>query len=112
MADRSSPNMAVVSLAAGLVGAGLALLLAPRSGKDTRQAIKQRSTDLKQQAESDLHRVRDSLNTTVEKTRGSLSDALSKKGHKAEEQYDEFGEQIERTGAKQSQVLRAWEEEA
>lgn len=112
MAERSSPNLAVVSIMAGLTGAGIALLLAPRSGKETRAKIGERTAELKGHAEDNLHKMRDGLSTGMDKTRDSLTEALNKTGRKAREQYDEFDDEIgRRTGIKQSPVLRAWEEE-
>jgi gas vesicle protein len=111
MAERSSPNIAMVSLMAGLAGAGIALLFAPRSGKETRAGIKRRSAELKDQAEDNLHHAVDSINTGIDKTRDSLTEALNKTSRKAKGKYEEFQEDTERTGNKQSPVLRAWEEE-
>jgi len=112
MADRASPNIAMVSFMAGLAGAGLALLLAPRSGKETREHMKARSEELKGQAEDSIHKAKDNITTSFDKTRESLADTINKSSRKAKEQYDEFRDSSEeRTGARQSPVLRAWEEE-
>lgn len=96
---------------AGLTGAGIALLLAPRSGKETREKIGQRTTELKDQAEDSYQKVKGTVNSSIEKTRDSLAEALHKTGRVAREQYDELREPGEHTGKKQSPVLRAWEEE-
>lgn len=111
MTERSSPNIALVSLMAGVAGAGIALLFAPRSGKETRDKISQRSTELKDQAEDGYHRVKDTVNSGIDKTRSSLTEALNKTSRATKEQYDEFRAPGEHTGNKQSPVLRAWEEE-
>lgn len=111
MTERSSPNIALVSLMAGLAGAGIALLLAPRSGKETIAKIGERTTELKGQAEDSIHRVKDSVNTGIDKTRDSLSEALKKTDRVAREQYDEFNETADRPSKRQSPVLHAWEEE-
>lgn len=111
MTERSSPNIALVTLMAGMAGAGLALLFAPRTGKDTRDKINQRSTELKDQAHDGYQHVRDTVNSGIEKTRDSLTEAINRTGRIAKEQYDELGEPGSHTGKKQSPVLRAWEEE-
>lgn len=111
MAERSSPNLALVSLVAGLTGAGIALLLAPRSGKETIAKIGEKTTELKGQTEDKIHRVRDSVNSGIDKTRDSLSEALKKTDRIAREQYDEFSHNTDRPSRRQSPVLRAWEEE-
>lgn len=111
MTERSSPNIALMSLMAGVAGAGIALLLAPRSGRETREKISQRSHELKDQAEDSYQKAMKAVNTKVDKTRESLTDALSKTKRAADEQYHELRHDSERTANKQSPVLRAWEEE-
>ena len=49
--DRKTGQVALVSfLAGGLVGAGLALLFSPQSGKKTRAQIREYADDIKDQA--------------------------------------------------------------
>lgn len=45
-------NVGLSFLLGGLVGAGAALLLAPKSGKETREQIKGMAKDIKEKAES------------------------------------------------------------
>lgn len=114
MAERgNAPNIALVSLLAGLTGAGIALLFAPRSGKETRQKLQTSAEDLKQRAEDGVQNAK----KTVESTRNSLSDALHNTARKAKERYetslDDMSETDDTTAhpSKQSPILRAWEEE-
>ena len=55
----------------GLVGAGVALLYAPKSGEDTRMVIKEKSIELKDKAmeTSDdlMHKAEEMANTTMKK---------------------------------------------
>ncbi len=111
MTERSSPNIALMSLMAGLAGAGIALLLAPRSGKETVAMIGEKTTELKGQAKDSIHRVKDSVNSGIDNTRDSLSEALKKTDRVAHEQYEEFNHSTDRPSQRQSPVLRAWEEE-
>jgi gas vesicle protein len=51
----------------GLVGAGVALLLAPQSGKETRQKIKELADDAKEKAAKYAEEVKSKVTSTVEK---------------------------------------------
>jgi gas vesicle protein len=51
MAERQAHSGSLmVPLLAGLAGAGIALLLAPRSGRETREQLKDRAEDMRLQA--------------------------------------------------------------
>jgi gas vesicle protein len=51
----------------GLVGAGVALLLAPKPGSDTRQKIKELAEEVKGKAEGYYEQAREKASSTVEK---------------------------------------------
>jgi gas vesicle protein len=51
----------------GLVGAGVALLLAPQSGKETKQKIKELADDAKEKAAKYAEEVKSKVTSTVEK---------------------------------------------
>ncbi|NWG01616.1 MAG: YtxH domain-containing protein [Syntrophaceae bacterium] len=51
----------------GLVGAGVALLLAPQSGKETRQKIKELADEAKEKATHYAEEVKSKVTSTVEK---------------------------------------------
>jgi len=51
----------------GLVGAGVALLLAPQSGKETRQKIKELADEAKEKAAKYAEEVKTKVTSTVEK---------------------------------------------
>ena len=53
----------------GLVGAGVALLLAPKPGRETRQKIKELAEDVKGRAEGYYEQARERAGSTVEKGR-------------------------------------------
>jgi len=50
----------------GIVGAGIALLLAPQSGKETREKIKGLAEDVKDKATGYARQVKDRVASTVE----------------------------------------------
>ena len=54
-------------LLGGIVGAGLALLLAPESGSETRKRIKEFAVDVKDKAKDYTEEVRGKITSTVEK---------------------------------------------
>jgi gas vesicle protein len=54
-------------LLGGLVGAGVALLFAPRSGEETRRRIKELTEEVKDKAEGYVEQVKSKVTSTVEK---------------------------------------------
>ena len=57
-------------LLGGLVGAGIALLLAPKSGSETRQKIREFSEEVKEKAEGYVGQTKEKLTSTLEKGKG------------------------------------------
>jgi gas vesicle protein len=51
----------------GLLGAGVALLVAPKSGKETRQQLKEMAEDVKGKAETYIEQMKDDVASVVEK---------------------------------------------
>jgi gas vesicle protein len=62
----------------GLIGAGVALLLAPRAGKETRQQIKGTAEDVKGKAEDYYEQVRETVTSALEHGKGFVAE---KKDH-------------------------------
>lgn len=61
----------------GLLGAGLALLLAPQSGKKTREMITRKASKARRQTEDLTEEVADTFKNVVSDMGGLLSDLLS-----------------------------------
>jgi gas vesicle protein len=59
-----------------LLGAGAALLLAPRSGEETQEEIRQRARRIRTAAEDRVGSVRGSVSETINRTRSQLQDRL------------------------------------
>jgi len=59
-------------LLGGLVGAGFALLLAPQSGRETRQKIKELSDDVKEKAMGYVGDVKEKITSGIDKGKGFL----------------------------------------
>lgn len=54
-------------LLGGLVGAGFALLLAPQSGRETRQKIRELSEDAKEKAVGYVENIKEKMTSNIEK---------------------------------------------
>lgn len=70
----------------GLVGAGVALLLAPKTGSETRQMIKEYAGDVKGKAEGYLEKAKGSASVVVDKVKDSATSVLEKGKGFVEEQ--------------------------
>jgi gas vesicle protein len=77
-------------LLGGLVGAGLGVLIAPRSGKKTRKLIRHRSEELKDRTVDELEDTRDQalekFDALSEKTRNTAESVVSRGKEIAESQ--------------------------
>ena len=60
-----------------LLGAGAALLLAPRTGADTQRELRERARALRDAAEGRVSDARDSVSGAVERARGEVTDRIS-----------------------------------
>ncbi len=54
----------------GVIGAGVALLFAPKSGRETRELIKEKAETVKEKAGSYAEQVKGTVTSTVEKGKG------------------------------------------
>ncbi|MBA3758218.1 YtxH domain-containing protein [Candidatus Saccharibacteria bacterium] len=108
MTDRTSPNLVAVSLFAGLAGALAAMLLAPRSGADTRKKIHDQADDLTERTRDNFHEVKD----TVSKGLDKFSSVINKTSAKAKNEYEDLKDRRERLDNEERAMLRTWEEEA
>jgi gas vesicle protein len=63
----SAGSLILAFFVGGLVGAGVALLLAPQPGKETVQKIKEMAGDAKEKATQYVEEVKDKATSTVEK---------------------------------------------
>ena len=72
MADAQSnarPNVMLISVPSGLAGAGLALLLAPRSGRETRDKLQSSANDLKQEVKDEFGSFKSSAEVKAQSAR-------------------------------------------
>lgn len=61
----SSGEMFLSFLLGGLIGAGLALLLAPQSGRETRQKIRDITGDVKRKATDYVEKAKEEVTSTI-----------------------------------------------
>jgi len=108
MSQQSSNHTLALTVAAGLAGAGIALLFAPRTGRETRAKLRNSANDLKEQADDKMAAARDTLQDGIEQARG-LKRRLTSKAKKAEHTAKNMGREL----AKEPAAIRAasWEEE-
>lgn len=65
---RWGPGSLVISFfLGGLIGAGIALLLAPRTGKETREKIKGLAGEVKEKVEEVVEEIKEKVGETIEK---------------------------------------------
>jgi gas vesicle protein len=73
----STGSIFVSFLLGGIVGAGFALLFAPRSGRETRERIKEIADDVKVKAKDYVEDVKGKVTSTVEKGKGFFEEKKS-----------------------------------
>jgi gas vesicle protein len=61
----------------GLIGAGIALLTAPKTGRETREKIKELTSEAKDKAGTYIEQVKSKAASTMEKGKGLLEETKS-----------------------------------
>ena len=113
MATHKTSNVMAVSLIAGLAGAGIALLLAPRSGRETRQKIHEKTDELKHQAGENVDKARLKMQHQAEKMKAWKEHMARKALEEGQEVTDKLKETMnEKEQADfDARMLPNWEEE-
>jgi gas vesicle protein len=73
----SAPAILLAFLLGGVVGAGLALLFAPQSGKETRERIKDLTDEVREKAEGAIEEIRDKVKETLDVGKKTLEEKKS-----------------------------------
>lgn len=73
----SSGSMLFSFLLGGIVGAGLALLVAPQSGKETRQKIRDLADDVKERSTEYADKAKDKFSSVVDDSKGYYEEKKS-----------------------------------
>ena len=74
---RSTGSIILAFFIGGLVGAGVALLLAPQPGEETKQKIKELAEEAKGKATEYAEQIKSKVNSTVGKGKGILEEKKS-----------------------------------
>lgn len=99
MAERtaSNNNVVVASLIAGLAGAAIGMLLAPRSGRETREQLHDTASDLKSKAGDGLTSAKDSLDQGLNKAKQAsdhFTSAIKHTGRRTKQHTEELKQEI------------------
>lgn len=115
MADQRTQHSAVlVPILAGLAGAGIALLFAPRSGRETRMKIQETADELKHQARDGIDTAKSRVAAGVDQARemkDRVGSAIQTSGRKSKHNIDELNDNTQREGNQVSPVLTSWDQE-
>ncbi|GAB6182444.1 YtxH domain-containing protein [Thermodesulfovibrio hydrogeniphilus] len=87
----SAKSVFVSFLLGGIVGAGLALLLAPQAGKETRAKIRETAEEVKEKAETYIKEAKEKISSTLDKAKETLDEkktALTKALEAGKEAYE------------------------
>lgn len=98
----SSGSMLLSFLLGGIVGAGLALLLAPRAGSETRQKIKDFADDITDKTTGYVDQAKEKMTTVVEKGKGSYEEKKSLVRSAIEAGKDAYEEEKEKLSKEQN----------
>ncbi|MFP3949177.1 MAG: YtxH domain-containing protein [Gemmatimonadota bacterium] len=83
--EKESGGGAGAFLLGALVGAGLALLFAPRSGEETRQELEERARNLKTSAEERVREAQRQLEERLEEARAGVQSRVDNVRHAVDE---------------------------
>lgn len=78
-----------------LLGVGAALLLAPRTGEETQEEIRQRVRRIRDAAEDRANEVRDNVTGAITRTRGRIQDQIDSVRETVEDRADQARQAIE-----------------
>lgn len=93
----SAGSMLLSFVLGGVVGAAVALLLAPQSGRETRMRIRDLTGDVREKAMDYVEDVKDKVTSTVEKGKGYVEEkksVLSKAVEAGKEAYEKEKEKL------------------
>lgn len=92
MPNKTGSDTVMMSLMAGLAGAVVALLFAPRSGEETRNQLKKQANAVKEDTRKQLQSAKAVAKNKKEELRGlkdRLAKAVSKSGDQARQAFEE-----------------------
>lgn len=108
MKERQTSNILLVSLVSAAAGAGVALLLAPRSGKETRERLKASAADMKRQAQKAMDSARHTAREGVRRGK-HLTESIAEGVRSTAKEMKAEGE--EARDDLRSSLTKSWKEE-
>lgn len=99
----SGKKLALGALIAGAAGYITGILTAPKSGKDTRQDISDKASDVKSEAEAKLQEAHDELSDAV----AASKDKAESLGSKAKEELNETIARAKDAQSKAAELLKS-----
>jgi len=82
-------------LAGGLVGAGIALLLAPKKGKDTRDDIAKGVNDFTANVTNETNKIKDNVSSKARNFQNKVQDAIHSKKKQTDDSLNDFKKSAE-----------------
>lgn len=92
----SAGSILLSFLLGGMVGAGFALLLAPQSGRETRQKIRELSDEAREKAMGYVDEIKGKVTTGIDKGKGYYEEKKSMIGSAIEAGKEAYGKEKER----------------
>lgn len=108
MKERQTSNILLVSLVSAAAGAGVALLLAPRSGKETRARLIANAADMKRQAQKAMDSARHTAKEGVRRGKQlteSIAEGVRSTAKEAKTEGEEARDDLT------SSLTKSWKEE-
>ena len=114
MTEHTESNMLLAPLLTGILGAGLALLFAPRSGRETRARLRLKVDDMKSRSDDGIDNVRAALDKSIQEAQDlkqRLAETIDQASEKVGEGIKDLREDARQQRPDRSSVLSTWEEE-
>jgi len=108
MKEKQAGKLLLVSLISAAAGAGAALLVAPRSGKETRAQLKAKGRELKKQVQKGMDSARHTVEEGVKRGKDIAESVTEGISTAAEDVETETGNKL---GKVKSSLAKNWEEE-
>lgn len=113
--SKTSRALLVAPIFAGLLGFIFALLIAPRSGKQTREKLIKKAEDVKKQTQDGLANAKKTLKKNASDAsdfKSQLVDAWKNKNRQVESKEDNtsIDESLKQPAHERNSVLSTWEE--
>lgn len=104
MTQSERQNTLLVTLLAGVAGAGIGMLFAPRSGKESRQRMREAAVEAKHDVAEGLESAKEQLDEKMDKIHAAKNKLLGNIRKKKSDMTED-------DKSLESPIIRAWDEE-